>query len=132
MVWTGSGPAVKKTISCVEIMKREHNHALYQITKICYRVYEEFWEPLIEDLDQIVVKRRVPMIHVFLSMDPLDENELGYQAPGKNIPFKKETTEKDRKSERNEMTKDMSTSAGTSSMNENKSTRKPKQRKEKI
>lgn len=29
------------------------------------------------DLDQIVVKRKLPMIHIVLSIDPLDQNELG-------------------------------------------------------
>jgi hypothetical protein len=36
VVWSGSGPAVEKTISCVEIMKRRHK-SLHQITKICFR-----------------------------------------------------------------------------------------------
>lgn len=37
VVWTGYGPAVGKTVSCAEIMKRELNNSLHQITKICYR-----------------------------------------------------------------------------------------------
>lgn len=36
VVWSGSGPAMGKAISCVEIMKRRHRQT-YQITKICYR-----------------------------------------------------------------------------------------------
>ncbi|KAJ8879389.1 hypothetical protein PR048_019997 [Dryococelus australis] len=38
IVWSGSGPAVGKTVSCVEIMKRRFKN-VHQITKICYRKY---------------------------------------------------------------------------------------------
>lgn len=37
LVWTGYGPAVGKTITCAEIMKRECGLPVHQITKICYR-----------------------------------------------------------------------------------------------
>lgn len=43
---------------------------------VCFRV-EEYWEPVIPDLDQIVVKRKLPMIHILLSLDPLNAEELG-------------------------------------------------------
>lgn len=33
-------------------------------------------------MDQIVVKRKLPMIHILLSTSPLNDNEIGYQAPG--------------------------------------------------
>lgn len=38
---------------------------------------EEFWDPLNPELDQIVVKRKLPMIHIYLSKDPLNTEELG-------------------------------------------------------
>lgn len=80
VVWTGSGAAISKTISCAEILKRRHK--AHQITKICYRKFEEFWEPLLPDLDELVVERDEPLIHILLSKDPLSTQELGYQAPG--------------------------------------------------
>ncbi|KAK3908745.1 Ribonuclease P protein subunit p25-like protein [Frankliniella fusca] len=80
VVWTGSGPAISKTISCAEILKRKHK--AHQITKISYRKYEEYWEPLVEELDELVVVRDEPIIHILLSKEPLNSQELGYQAPG--------------------------------------------------
>ena len=45
-IWTGMGPAISKTISCVEIMKREIP-TLHQITKITYHKYLlNFCKPL--------------------------------------------------------------------------------------
>lgn len=38
---------------------------------------EEYWDPFFPELDQIVVKRKLPMIHIFLSVDPLDSKEDG-------------------------------------------------------
>ncbi|XP_069683708.1 ribonuclease P protein subunit p25-like protein isoform X2 [Periplaneta americana] len=81
IVWSGSGAAMGKTISCVEIMKRRFKQ-VHQLTKICYRKVEEFWEPQLEDLDPLVVVREVPTIHILLSKDPLNTAEPGYQAPG--------------------------------------------------
>lgn len=51
---------------------------------------EEYWDPIIPELDQIIVKRKLPMIHIVLSIDPLDENELGYaiQLKVKNLYLK--------------------------------------------
>jgi hypothetical protein len=38
IVWSGSGPALQKTITCTEIMKKRYK-TLHQITKICFRKY---------------------------------------------------------------------------------------------
>ncbi|KAF4532336.1 hypothetical protein B566_EDAN003639 [Ephemera danica] len=78
IVWSGSGPAVEKTITCVEIMKKRYK-SLHQISKIGYRKVEEFWEPQLEGLDELVVVREIPTIHILLSKDLLDTNESGYQ-----------------------------------------------------
>jgi hypothetical protein len=37
-VWTGFGQSVSKAVTCAELMKREYNNKLYQITKLCYRL----------------------------------------------------------------------------------------------
>ncbi|XP_023026651.2 ribonuclease P protein subunit p25-like protein [Leptinotarsa decemlineata] len=88
VVWTGFGPSVGKCITCAEIMKRECNNSLHQITRLCYRSVDEYWDPLLPELDQLVVKRKLPMIHIYLSETPIDTEELGYQAPGVYIPQK--------------------------------------------
>jgi ribonuclease P/MRP protein subunit RPP25 len=38
---------------------------------------EEYWEPKEEGLDQLVVTREIPTIHILLSREPLDQNEPG-------------------------------------------------------
>jgi ribonuclease P/MRP protein subunit RPP25 len=90
VVWTGFGQSVSKAVTCAELMKREYNNKLYQITKLCYRLVEEYWDPVIPELDQLVVKRKLPMIHIYLSIDPLDSQELGYQGPGVSVGYKPE------------------------------------------
>ncbi|XP_049958307.1 ribonuclease P protein subunit p25-like protein isoform X1 [Schistocerca serialis cubense] len=90
IVWSGSGGGMGKAISCAEIVKRR-NKDLHQITKICYRKVEEYWEPQMENLDTLVVIREIPTIHILLSKDPLDKNEPGYQAPGSFDTFWRST-----------------------------------------
>ncbi|XP_040276785.1 ribonuclease P protein subunit p25-like protein [Bufo gargarizans] len=83
ILFSGTGKALSKTITCVEIMKRRVKD-LHQITKILYRPTEEIWEPIVPEvgLDPLTVKRNSPSICVLLSKDPLDTTEPGYQAPG--------------------------------------------------
>ncbi|KAM8960967.1 ribonuclease P protein subunit p25-like protein [Pelodytes ibericus] len=83
IAFSGSGKALSKTITCVEIMKRRVQD-LHQITKICFRQTEEIWEPIVPEvgLDPLTVKRNSPAIFILLSKDPLDCTEPGYQAPG--------------------------------------------------
>ncbi|KAI5745042.1 hypothetical protein M8J76_007674 [Diaphorina citri] len=52
ILWSGSGPALTKTISCAEIMKNKCRN-LHQISAICYRKVTEYWDPLIDALDQL-------------------------------------------------------------------------------
>lgn len=97
VVWSGSGGGVTKTISCAEIMKRDSESELHQITRICYRKYvvdqllsatkakrnnhfrvEEYWEPQLDGLEQIVATRQIPCIHILLSLDKLDDNMSGF------------------------------------------------------
>ncbi|XP_068128562.1 ribonuclease P protein subunit p25-like protein [Hyperolius riggenbachi] len=84
ILFSGTGKALSKTITCVEIMKRRVKN-LHQVTKVFYRPREEIWEPIVPEvgLDPLTVKRNTPAICVLLSKDPLDTSELGYQAPGK-------------------------------------------------
>ncbi|XP_035785713.1 uncharacterized protein LOC118463326 [Anopheles albimanus] len=77
VVWSGSDGGVGKTISCAEILKRDFE--LHQVTRICYRKVEEFWDPQQEGLEQIVAKRNIPCIHILTSLDPIDPGTPGYQ-----------------------------------------------------
>ncbi|XP_026462271.1 ribonuclease P protein subunit p25-like protein isoform X2 [Ctenocephalides felis] len=86
VVWSANGGGVSKAITCAEIMKRDY-YPLHQITKICYTKVEEYWDPKIEDLEQIVVTRQIPAIHILLSIDEIDTNELGYQPPDSTNTF---------------------------------------------
>ncbi|XP_063813567.1 ribonuclease P protein subunit p25-like protein [Pseudophryne corroboree] len=83
IMFSGTGKALSKTITCVEILKRTVKD-LHQITKILYRPTEEIWEPIVPEvgLDPLTVKRNRPSICVLLSKDPLGATEPGYQAPG--------------------------------------------------
>lgn len=77
---------VGKTVSAVEIMKR-HYKPLYQVTRIAYQKVEENWVPLVEGLEDIVVKRQIPAIHILTSLDPIDPNTIGYQVSTEPRPF---------------------------------------------
>ncbi|KGL81935.1 Ribonuclease P protein subunit p25-like, partial [Tinamus guttatus] len=80
---TGSGKAVSKTITCVEIMKQRLRE-LHQITKVLFKQIEEIWEPIVPkaSLDDLTVKRNIPEICILLGKDALDPQEPGYQALG--------------------------------------------------
>ncbi|NXN95697.1 RP25L protein, partial [Rhinopomastus cyanomelas] len=82
IVFTGSGKAASKTITCVEIMKRRLK-VLHQSTKLLFKQIEEIWEPIVPEagLDALTVKRNIPTISVLLSKDALDPQEPGYQPP---------------------------------------------------
>lgn len=80
VVFTGSGRAVTKTITCAEIMKRKVG-SLHQLTKLQYKVVKEVWESTEGTATQMTVHRTVPSISILLSKDPLDPQEPGYQPP---------------------------------------------------
>uniref|UniRef100_A0A7N8Y174 DNA/RNA-binding protein Alba-like domain-containing protein n=1 Tax=Mastacembelus armatus TaxID=205130 RepID=A0A7N8Y174_9TELE len=80
VVFTGSGRAVTKTITCAEIMKRKVG-SLHQLTKLRYKVVKEVWESTEEGTSEMTVHRTVPSISILLSKDPLDPQEPGYQPP---------------------------------------------------
>lgn len=80
VVFTGSGRAVTKTITCAEIMKRKVG-SLHQLTKLQYKVVKEVWESSEGGTSEMTVHRTVPSISILLSKDPLDPQEPGYQPP---------------------------------------------------
>ncbi|KAM9817606.1 uncharacterized protein ACB057_002905 [Neosynchiropus ocellatus] len=80
VVFTGSGRAVTKTITCAEIMKRKVG-SLHQLTKLQFKVLKEVWESSEGAAPEMTVHRTVPSISILLSKDPLDPQEPGYQPP---------------------------------------------------
>lgn len=67
IVWSASGPGVTKAITCAEMTKKKFK--LKQKTQICYRKVKEFWDPKLQSLDQLVVIREIPAIHIYLYKD---------------------------------------------------------------
>uniref|UniRef100_A0A3B4BDX0 DNA/RNA-binding protein Alba-like domain-containing protein n=1 Tax=Periophthalmus magnuspinnatus TaxID=409849 RepID=A0A3B4BDX0_9GOBI len=80
VVFSGSGRAVTKTITCAEIMKRKVG-SLHQLTKLRYKTVKEVWENSEGGASEMTVHRSVPSISILLSKDPLDPTEPGYQPP---------------------------------------------------
>jgi len=75
VIISGNGPAVTKVVSCAEVVKRRYRpkgSALFQLTKIAYRMVEEHWEPKTEDLEPIKVTREIPQIDILLKKSSLD------------------------------------------------------------
>uniref|UniRef100_UPI00398F85FC ribonuclease P protein subunit p25-like protein n=1 Tax=Pristiophorus japonicus TaxID=55135 RepID=UPI00398F85FC len=82
IVFSGSGRAVTKTITCVEIMKRRIS-GLHQLTKLRYKSLQETWEhrePR-QDSQNLTLSKNVPSICILLSKEPLDPAQAGYQPP---------------------------------------------------
>nr|CAG4649860.1 EOG090X0KMN [Scapholeberis mucronata] len=81
LVWTGIGPAIGKTISCAEIIRRR-SHNVYQETKISYHKTEEHWTS-----SKTNVRDKFLIIKIGLKKDlPLEgsEEDLGKQASKRN------------------------------------------------
>uniref|UniRef100_A0A4W3J0W2 Ribonuclease P and MRP subunit p25, a n=1 Tax=Callorhinchus milii TaxID=7868 RepID=A0A4W3J0W2_CALMI len=82
IVFSGSGRAVTKTITCVEIMKRRVS-GLHQITKLRYKSVQEVWERREPEpsAHNLTLLKNVPSICILLSKDPPDITAAGYQSP---------------------------------------------------
>ncbi|XP_069480619.1 ribonuclease P protein subunit p25 [Ambystoma mexicanum] len=84
IVFSGYGRAATKAVTCVEILKRKQP-GLHQVTKVHYKTLQEVWEK--QDprrggrVERLTVYKNVPSISILLSKDPLDTQEVGYQAP---------------------------------------------------
>lgn len=69
----------------MEILKRHYE--LHQVTRLGFQRVEENWVPIVEGLDDIVVKRQIPAIHILTSLDPLDPATPGYQFSKEKTSF---------------------------------------------
>ncbi|EDW01994.1 ribonuclease P protein subunit p25-like protein [Drosophila grimshawi] len=85
LVWSGSGGGVVKTISCAEVLKR--SHPLYQVTRMGYTSVEEHWKPQMDGLEEIIVTRQIPTLHILMSLDELSDSIEGLQKPNTNSDF---------------------------------------------
>nr|CAG4647580.1 EOG090X0KMN [Megafenestra aurita] len=81
ILWTGIGPAICKTISCAEIMKRKISN-VNQNTKVAYHKCEEYWDSKTGELDSVKVTRNIPVIHILMSLEYMDTAERGFQSNG--------------------------------------------------
>ncbi|XP_061677132.1 ribonuclease P protein subunit p25-like protein [Syngnathoides biaculeatus] len=84
LVFTASGKGVSKAITCTELVKRRVR-GLHQLTSLASATVTDVWEPLeaAVGLDSITVSRKLPVVWILLSKDPLDQSLPGYQAPGR-------------------------------------------------
>ncbi|XDV52837.1 hypothetical protein PO909_021492 [Leuciscus waleckii] len=80
VLFSGTGRAVTKTITCAEIMKRKVQ-GLHQVSKLQYRTVTEVWESQESGPVQMTIHRTLPSICILLSKEPLDQQEPGYQPP---------------------------------------------------
>lgn len=94
VVFTGSGRGLTKTITCVEIMKREVE-GLHQVSKLYYKTVNEVRENPRQGAPDVTMQRTVPAICILLSKDPLDPQEAGYQPP-QNLNIPSDDTERRR------------------------------------
>ncbi|XP_017024616.1 ribonuclease P protein subunit p25-like protein [Drosophila kikkawai] len=85
VVWSGSGGGVVKTISCAEVLKR--SHPLYQVTRMAYTSVEEHWKPQMDGLEEIIVNRQIPTLHILMSLDELPDSIEGLQKPNTATDF---------------------------------------------
>ncbi|XP_011297265.1 ribonuclease P protein subunit p25-like protein [Fopius arisanus] len=89
VLWTGGGQAVGKVITCAEMFKRQYK-CLHQITKLQYIESKKNSEA---DTDQ----KQVPEIHIYLTKNPLNSSELGYQQPHDTGNFQNSSADVHRK-----------------------------------
>ncbi|XP_077454590.1 ribonuclease P protein subunit p25-like protein [Stigmatopora argus] len=84
LVFTASGKGVSKAITCAELVKKRVR-GLYQQTSLTSDTLTDVWEPLeaAVGLDGLTVNRKLPVIWILLSKDPLNQSLPGYQAPGR-------------------------------------------------
>uniref|UniRef100_A0A915KGS5 DNA/RNA-binding protein Alba-like domain-containing protein n=1 Tax=Romanomermis culicivorax TaxID=13658 RepID=A0A915KGS5_ROMCU len=87
ILFVGVGPACSKAIACTEILKSRHKVSLNQVTRACYKRVEEYWEPMVDNLDRLKVNRDIPAIFLLLSENIIDDKLLGYQSPDDRCRF---------------------------------------------
>lgn len=71
-----------------------HNFQIFKTTKFYFWIFffpyfrvDEYWEPQIEGLEEIVASRQIPCIHILLSLDEIDPKTPGYQSSKTKTTF---------------------------------------------
>uniref|UniRef100_A0A3Q3IM33 DNA/RNA-binding protein Alba-like domain-containing protein n=1 Tax=Monopterus albus TaxID=43700 RepID=A0A3Q3IM33_MONAL len=80
IVFTATGKAVSRAITCAEIVKRRLK-GLHQLTRLLYSTVVEVWEPLepAAGLDSLTVSRNLPAIWILLSRTASNVSPQGRQ-----------------------------------------------------
>ncbi|KAA0724342.1 Ribonuclease P protein subunit p25 [Triplophysa tibetana] len=95
VLFSGTGRAMTKTITCAEIMKRKVQ-GLHQVSKLQYKMVTELRESLESGQTvQMTIHRTVPSICILLSKEPINPLEPGYQPPAEKVSQSKEKNEGD-------------------------------------
>ncbi|KAI8378969.1 hypothetical protein BD560DRAFT_389145 [Blakeslea trispora] len=84
IILTGKGQNINKTVTVVELVKRKMQGTLHQYTQLGSVSVVEQWDAIEDkELDSVQVNKKIPVIIVYLSLEPLPELEAtsGYQAP---------------------------------------------------
>eukprot|EP00831_Metopus_contortus_P015407 TRINITY_DN163_c0_g2_i5.p2 TRINITY_DN163_c0_g2~~TRINITY_DN163_c0_g2_i5.p2 ORF type:complete len:277 (-),score=55.05 TRINITY_DN163_c0_g2_i5:22-852(-) len=89
IVIRGAGFVISK---CLTIADRVRNmvKGIHEIVNFENQEIEDIYEPLEEGLDRVVLKKKVPMISITLSLKPLEKDHPGYHAPvpeSQIVPF---------------------------------------------
>jgi len=75
VVLAGTGPTnCKKVVTLGEIVKKEMDN-VFTITKHGHRKIEEFWDPILEGLDPLVVTRQMQTVHFLITIHEIDTSE---------------------------------------------------------
>lgn len=72
-----AGRATSNAVSCAEIVKTYHKQ-IFQVTRLSQVRTMETWAPTASGLDPLLVTRTVPMIYILMSLEPIDDKEMGY------------------------------------------------------
>jgi DNA-binding protein len=80
IVLKGMGPAITKTVTIAEIIKRRVA-GLHQLNEISSTTVVDEYEPRTEGLEKTTSTRSVSSIAITLSKTPLNSNAPGYQKP---------------------------------------------------
>ena len=87
LVVSGSGPSTAKVVTLTEIFKRKYRLDPATI-EIGERVVREYWEPKheYEELDTLVVTRKIPTIHVMFKKKPKSSSKKNEpKKPNENV-----------------------------------------------
>ncbi|KAI8977545.1 hypothetical protein BDF20DRAFT_875428 [Mycotypha africana] len=84
IVVVGKGQFVNKAVTVIELVKRKMQGTLHQYTQIGSVSVTEQWDPTEDvELDSVQVRKKLPVIIIYLSLDEIPglETTSGHQLP---------------------------------------------------